>query len=193
MGFVWVQGLGFRKKKKQCTRPSASTRSQQARSETKRFLTNTMARCSTCFHGKCTMTHHHDTRFAHILTPALPSCLQIACCINVDFVNVNKAFCVGAHVHCMPACVMPACVHCARMPCTFLHLPCPYLCASSACALLPCFLCLYRFESSASCVRSAPSGCTQAPLHMWVHAYLYCALYNKRWALLRFSDICVPA
>ena len=36
-------------------------------------------------------------------------------------------------------------------------------------------------------------GCTQAPKHMWVHAYLYCVIYCKRWALIRSSDICVPA
>ena len=36
-------------------------------------------------------------------------------------------------------------------------------------------------------------GCTHAPLHIWVHAYLHCVIYNKPWALIRFSDICVPA
>ena len=36
-------------------------------------------------------------------------------------------------------------------------------------------------------------GCAHALLSMWVHAYFYCAIYNERWALISFSDICVPA
>jgi len=49
------------------------------------------------------MTHRGDTRFAHAHTPALPSCSQIACCIDVDTVNINKTLCVRVHVHCMSA------------------------------------------------------------------------------------------
>jgi len=36
-------------------------------------------------------------------------------------------------------------------------------------------------------------GRAHALLSMWVHAYFYCAIYNKLWALISFSDICVPA
>jgi len=64
------------------------------------------------------------------------------------------------------ACAIPARVHRARMPCTFLHLPCPYLRASSVCAQVPCFLCLHRFESSASCIRSARWVYTGALTHL---------------------------
>jgi len=39
------------------------------------------------------------------------------------------------------------------------------------------------------------SGCAQAPLIMWVHAYhtTITVMYSKQWALISFSDICVPA
>jgi len=36
-------------------------------------------------------------------------------------------------------------------------------------------------------------GCAHASLNMWVHAYLFCAIYSKRWALISFSGICLPA
>jgi len=72
------------------------------------------------------------------------------------------------HARTLHACAMSARVHRVRMPCTFLHLPCPYLCASSVCARLPCFLCLHRFESSASCVRSTRWVYTGAPAHVGV-------------------------
>ena len=71
-------------------------------------------------------------------------------------------------------CAMPALVHRAHQPCTFLHLPCPYLRASSVCARLPCFLCLHRFESSASCIRSARWVYTGAPTHLGTCVPLLC-------------------
>ena len=36
-------------------------------------------------------------------------------------------------------------------------------------------------------------GCAHALLSMWVYAYFYCAIHNEPWALISFSDICVPA
>ena len=69
----------------------------------KRFSADSMARPSTCSHGKCTMPHRGDTRFAPFYTPALPSCSQIACSIHVDTDDVDKALCVRVHVHCMRA------------------------------------------------------------------------------------------
>ena len=34
--------------------------------------------------------------------------------------------------------------------------------------------------------------CTRACKHV-VHAYFYCAIYNERWTLISFGDMCVPA
>jgi len=83
------------------TRPIPLSSEQGARR--KRFSADRMARRSTCFHGNCTMKHRGDTRFAHIHIPELPTCSQIACCIDVAKVDVNKALCVRIHVHCMRA------------------------------------------------------------------------------------------
>jgi len=71
---------------------------------------------------------------------------------------------------------MPVRVHCACMPCIFLHLPCPYLCASSVCVWLPCFLCLHRFESSVSCVWSARWVYTGAPAHVGTCVPVLCEI-----------------
>jgi len=108
--------------------PSAPSRLQRARSETKTIFGR---QNWTCFHGKCTMTLRSDTRFAHIHTPALPSCSQIACFKDVEKSTSTKHFA--------------------------LHLPCPYLLSLRAIAMLPLFA---RFESSASCVRSARTVCS---------------------------------
>jgi len=90
---------------------------------------------------------------------------------------------------------------------------CPCLCERSVCACLPYLLCLYRFEFSDFCVRSARWACTRASklvracalllcdiqrgcahvlLSMWVHAYFFSAICNERWVLISFGDICVP-
>jgi hypothetical protein len=149
-----------------------------------------MARRLTCFHGKCTMTRRGDTRFAHIHTPALPTCSQSACCIDVDKVDVDKALCVRVHVHCM------------RAPCPRVSIvrACPA--PSCTCPAHTCAQTLFARGCHASfvCIDLSPQflaygllgGCTQAPLHIWVHAYLYCVIYNNHWALIRFSGICVP-
>jgi len=137
------------------------------------------------------MTHRGDTRFAHIHTPALPSCSQIACCIDVDKVDVDKALCVRVHVHCM------------RAPCPLVYIvrACPA--PSCTCPAHTCAQALFARGCHASfvCIDLSPrllaygllGGCTQVPLHIWVHAYLYCAIYNKRWACIHFGDICIPA
>ena len=69
---------------------------------------------------------------------------------------------LGARNCSLRACTRPERVHCARMPCTFLHLPCPYMRASSVDARLPYFLCLHKFESLDDCVWSALWVCTGA-------------------------------
>jgi len=35
--------------------------------------------------------------------------------------------------------------------------------------------------------------CAHMFLSMWVHVYLFSAIHNEHWALISFSDICVPA
>jgi len=41
------------------------------------------------------------------------------------------------------------------------------------------------------CVRSAWWACTRTSQHV-VYAYFYCVIYNERWTLISFGDICVP-
>jgi len=150
-----------------------------------------MARRSTCFHGKCTMTQRGNTRIAHIHKPALPSCSQIACCIHVDKADVDQALCVRINAHCM------------RAPCLRVNIvrACPApscTCPAHTCAQV---LFAHACHASFACINLSPrklaygllGGCAQAPLNMWVHAYHYCAIYSKHWALISFSDICVPA
>jgi len=36
-------------------------------------------------------------------------------------------------------------------------------------------------------------GRAHAPVSVWVHTYFCFAIYNERWALISFGDICVPA
>ena len=36
-------------------------------------------------------------------------------------------------------------------------------------------------------------GFAHVPLNLWVHAYFYSVIYNERWELISFGDICVPA
>jgi len=100
----------------------------------------------------------------------------------------DKAFCVRVHVHCMRApCPRVSIVRaCSASSCT-----CPaHTCAQAlfACGCHASFVCI---DLSPRLLSYGLLGeCTQAPLHMWVHAYLYCAKYNKRWALTRWYSPC---
>ena len=91
---------------------------------------------------------------------------------------------------------MPARVHRARMPCAFLYLPCPYLRANSFCARLPCFLCLHRFESSVSCVRSTRWVYTGALTHLGTCVPLLCDIQQSlgadtsQWHLCTYLELC---
>jgi len=88
----------------------------------------------------------------------------------VDTVNVDKALCVRVHVHCM------------RAPCPRVSIvrACPA--PSCTCPAHTCAQALFARGCHASfvCIDLSPQllaygllgGCTQAPLHMWVHAYL---------------------
>jgi hypothetical protein len=42
------------------------------------------------------------------------------------------------------------------------------------------------------CVRSARWACTRTSKHV-MHAYFFGVIYNERWTLISFGDICVPA
>jgi len=111
----------------------------QTTSMVKQLALSRMARRLTCFHGKGTMTQHSSTRFAHIHAPALPSCSQTTCCINVNKVNVDKAFCMRVNVHCM-------CVPCPRVSilrtCPASTCPCP---AQTCAQVLLAHCCLVSF------------------------------------------------
>jgi len=121
--------------------------------------------------------------------------------------NVSKLFARSTsnnYIRCLlPQPFVPAC-----------PMPCPCLCKRSVCACLPYLLCLHRFEFSDFCVRSdrwactrasklvhacalllcdIKQGCARALLSMWVHACFFSVIWNERWVLISFGDICVPA
>jgi len=112
---------------------------------------------------------HHDALRLHriCLNPYTCTALMLAhCLLHRCRHSRRRQSPLRARTYSLHACAIPARVHRARMPCTFLHLPCPYLRASSVCAQVPCFLCLHRFESSASCIRSARWVYTGALTHL---------------------------
>jgi len=109
--------------------------------------------------------------------------------MDVHKADVDKALCVLVNVPymrapCLRVSIMRAC-------------PAPsYTCLAHTCAqvLFACgchasFACLDL--RSRIFAYSLLGGCAHASLNMWVHAYCFCAIYSKRWALISFSGICV--
>jgi len=118
---------------------------------------------------------HNDALWRHQICPYPYTCtaLMLAnCLLHRRRQSRRRQSPLRAHTCSLHACCMPTRVHRARMP--FLHLPCPYLHASSVCTRLPCSLCLHRFESSASCVRSARWVYPGAPTHVGICLPLLC-------------------
>jgi len=112
---------------------------------------------------------YHVAPRRHYICPYPHSCtaLMLAhCLLHRRRQSRRRKSPLCAHTCSLHACSMPVRVHCANMPRTCMYLPCPYLRAVSACTRLPCFLCLYRFESSASCVRSVRWMYPGAPTHL---------------------------
>mmetsp|Transcript_45810 Transcript_45810/g.67162 ORF Transcript_45810/g.67162 Transcript_45810/m.67162 type:complete len:203 (+) Transcript_45810:408-1016(+) len=107
---------------------------------------------------------HHALRRHQICPyPYICTALMLAnCLLHRRRHSRRRQSPLRARTSALHECAMPALVHRAHQPCTFLHLPCPYLCASSVCARLPCFLCL----SPRLLAYGLLGGCTQAPLHM---------------------------
>jgi len=100
---------------------------------------------------------HHVAPRRHQICPYPHTCtaLMLAhCLLHRRRQSRRRKSPLRAHTCSLHACSMPARVHRANMPCICMYLSCPYLCAVSVCTRLPRFLCLYIFESSASCVRS---------------------------------------
>jgi len=86
------------------------------------------------------MMHRGDTRFAHIHIPALPTCSQIAGCIDIAKVDVDQPLCVRAYVHWMRApCPRVFIVHeCPHLPALALPIPARKLWLRTV-AMLPLF------------------------------------------------------
>ena len=102
---------------------------------------------------------YHDAPRRHQICPYPYTCtahMLAKCLLHRRRQRRRRQSPLRARTCSLHACTMPARVHCACMPCIFLHLPCPYLCVSSICAQLP----------SASCVRSARWVYTGAPSHV---------------------------
>ena len=83
---------------------SVGTWSRQRRQQKRRmWACDRMARRSTYFHDKSTMTQRSDTRFAHIPTPALPFCSHIVFgvrfSINVLMHAMHSAAPAVYHMH----------------------------------------------------------------------------------------------
>ena len=87
-----------------------------------------------------------------------------------------------------PSCTCPSCAHAQHLPARALLKP-----ASACCLRVFAMLVFLAHTCGHVSAYSLLGGRAHALLSMWVHAYFYCAIYNKLWALISFSDICVPA
>ena len=75
------------------------------------------------------------------------------------------------------------------LPRPVLHVRCPP-CFAPGFVCHACFPCTYM--RTQECIRSVRWACTRASKHVGT-CILYCAIYNKRWALISFRDVYVPA
>jgi hypothetical protein len=106
---------------------------------------------------------------------------------------MEKALCVcvsffRACARHAPSCTCPSCAHAWHLPARAVPMS-----ASACCLRVFAMLVFFAHTCRHVSAYGLLGGRAHALLSMWVHAYFYCAIYNKRWALISFVDICLPA